>query len=97
MTLTEAIKKCVIEGCFVTNTYFSEDQSMHYWNGNLYYEDGAIVQDDWLFEQNFAKGDSWSVCAEGNRVNKEKLASMHSKGRGYMLPADRSYMECIIA
>lgn len=92
MTLSKAIK-CAIAGDFVTNQYFSSDQCMHYYKGNLYYEDGAVVTSEFLAEQEFAK-DGWKVLAISDNIDKVKLKEMHEKSNGCML-SKGSYMDCI--
>lgn len=42
----------------MTNDSFSEDQSLHFWKGDLYYEDGALLNEEFvdsLYEQDWSK------------------------------------------
>lgn len=92
MNLTEA---CVSarEGNFVTNEYFSPDQSMHYYAGNLYYEDGAVVTFSFLRSQEFAVEGEWRICISKEDVDFDKLEAMHKKN-GHMMLSSGSYMDC---
>lgn len=92
MNLHEALQSAR-EGNFVTSEYFSHDQSMHYYRGNLYYEDGAVVSDEFLYEQDFAVNGAWTVSIPKENVDFDKLKAMHEKNKGFMLQTG-SYMEC---
>lgn len=81
-------------GCFVTSSVFSSDQSMHYWNGKFYYEDGAVVPIEFLDKEDWAHDMPWRVVALKEQVDQDKLNKMHVDSHGYMLES-RSYMECI--
>ena len=94
MTLVEALI-AAREGNFVTNEYFSADQSLHYWKGKNYYEDGAIVPDDFLENQDFAINGDWRVFADRAAVDFNKLNEMHYESGGSML-TKKSYNDCII-
>lgn len=95
MNLIEALESAR-NGNFVTNRYFSEDQTLHYWNGKFYYEDGAVVTYDFLRRQEFAMNGEWTVCIPVDKVNREKLGKMHRESGSLML-TNGSYMECIIS
>lgn len=47
MNLDEALLSAK-NGNFVTNEYFGHTQSLHYYNGKFYYEDGAVVPKEFL-------------------------------------------------
>lgn len=83
------------EGCFVSNSHFDSGESLHYWHGKFYYEDGAVVTEEFLSSQEFASGDSWFVKYQKEKVNIEKLDDMHKRNTGYML-SEGSYEDCII-
>jgi hypothetical protein len=95
MTLLEALQACE-NGDFVSNQYFDSKQSMHEYNGELYYEDGANITNDieWLEKQAFAQSE-WYVKYPKCKIDMEKLTSMHEKHKGYMLQ-DSTYEECAI-
>ena len=82
------------KGCFVTSSVFSTDQSMHYWNGKFYYEDGAVVPTEFLDKEDWAHDMPWRVVATKEQVDLDKLNKMHVDSHGYMLERN-SYMECI--
>lgn len=92
MNLQEALLS-VREGNFVTNEYFSKDQSLHWCDGKYYYEDGAVVTEEFLSAMDFAVNGDWSVIIEAKNVDLEKLKLMHGKNRSLMLQ-DGSYMDC---
>lgn len=83
------------EGHFVTNEYFDSTQSLHYWNGKYYYEDGAVVSASFLDGQTFATNGNWSIYANKENIDTDKLNNMHNKNKGYMLMSG-SYNDCII-
>lgn len=83
------------DGHFVTNIHFDCEESLHFWNGKYFYEDGAIVSREFLESQEFASGDSWFVKYAKEKVNNEKLNDMHKRNTGYML-SEGSYEDCII-
>lgn len=92
MNLNEALLSAR-DGNFVTNEYFDKTQSLHYYNGKFYYEDGAIVPQNFLKEQDFAVNGRWSISIDRDDIDIEKLKEMHEKYKGYMLTGD-SYMNC---
>ena len=92
MNLQEALISAK-DGNFVTNEYFSYDQSLHYYNGKYYYEDGAIVPDDFLYSQDFAINGKWSIAIKKENIDFDKLKFIHDKNRGCMLSSG-SYMDC---
>jgi hypothetical protein len=92
MNLTEALL-CAKDGNFVTNQYFDEAQSLHYYKGKFYYEDGAVVTPKFLRNQNFATNCSWSIAIKNHEIDFEKLKVIHDSNKGYML-IDESYMDC---
>ena len=92
MNLQEALLAAE-SGNFVTNEYFSQAESLHYYRGTYYYEDGAVVPKGFLLNQSFALNGEWSIAIPKEDVDFDRLRSMHSKSEGYML-ASGSYMEC---
>lgn len=93
MNLQEALLAAK-EGHFVTNSYFGDSQSMHYYKGKYYYEDGAVVTREFLEKQKFAKGNSWSIKYDKSLIDTAILGIIHSTSGGLML-AMGSYEECI--
>lgn len=81
-------------GMFVTNNYFDEKQSLHFFDGKFYYEDGAVVTEEFLEQQEFAMGDSWSIKYSNLFIDYKKLKKMHEQSRGLMLQ-DKSYEDVI--
>lgn len=92
MNLNEALLSAR-EGNFITNEYFDRTQSLHYYNGKFYYEDGAVVSRDFLRGQDFAVNGKWSISINKDDIDYDKLKEMHDKYKGYMLIND-SYMNC---
>ncbi len=92
MNLKEALVSAK-GGNFVTNEYFDYTQSLHYYNGKFYYEDGALVSEEFLYSQDFAINGEWSIAIQKEDIDFNKLKSMHDRNRGYMLSSD-SYMDC---
>lgn len=87
------------DGCFVTNIHFNSDESMHYWNKNLYYEDGALLNEDYLLHylisplspESIFVGKVWRIKYTPDEVDKDKLEKMHSEMKDYMLSASNKY------
>lgn len=94
MTLREAFESAK-DGNFVTSTMFDRNQSMHYYKGKYYYEDGAVVPKEFLFEEDWAIEYPWEVRIPKEKIDFDKLKQMHDKHRGYMLQ-DESYMDCLL-
>ena len=84
MNLQEALASAR-EGNFVASIYFDSDQSLHYYKGDYYYEDGAVVTDEFLKEQEFATTGAWHIAISKEDIDADKLKAMHEKNRGYML------------
>ena len=94
LTLDEALESAEA-GNFVTSEYFSSDQSMHYWNGRFYYEDGAVVTPEFLHSENWASKNPWRVTIPKDIVDTDKLQEMHIQSGGYMLD-NHTYNECVL-
>ena len=92
MNLQEALISAK-DGNFVTNEYFRRDQSLHYYGGKYYYEDGAVVPTEFLQSQEFAINGKWSIAIKKENIDFDKLKFMHDKNGGYMLQSG-SYMDC---
>lgn len=96
MDLCQALQSAK-DGNFVTNPSFDSSQSLHYFNGKFYYEDGAVLSNDfienYLKKQPWATVNTWSVIIPKEEVDRNKLIQMHRESRGLML-TDKSYMEC---
>ena len=72
MNLQEALISAK-DGNFVTNEYFDHTQSLHYYSGKYYYEDGAVVPESFLNSQNFAVNGKWSISIKKEDINFDKL------------------------
>lgn len=92
MNLNDALLSAK-DGNFVTNEYFDKTQSLHYYNGKFYYEDGAVVPKEFLHSQYFAINGEWSIAIHKEDIDFDKLKSIHDKNKGYMLSFG-SYMDC---
>lgn len=93
LSLKEAISFAE-EGCFVASQMFSPDQSMHYWGGKFYYEDGAVVPLEFFDDQDWAHNIPWRIVAFKDEVCAHLLNQMHQNSNGYMLE-NSSYMDAI--
>ena len=67
------------EGNFVTSSMFDRNQSMHWYNGKYYYEDGAVVPEEFLYKEDWAIGYPWEIIIPKEKVDFAKLKSMHEK------------------
>ena len=94
MTLIEALRSARA-GNFVTHESFDSEQSLHFYNGNYYYEDGAIVPDEFLFSQAWAVEKPWHIKINKEDIDRNILKKMHDESRGYMLNTG-SYEDCKI-
>lgn len=98
MKLKEACQSAR-EGNFVSHHSFDYDQSMHEYNGNLYYEDGANLTVDGfisILEKEQWSREGWFVKYSKELVNKEKLEKLHNNNKGRMLNYNESYESCVI-
>lgn len=98
MNLLEACQSAR-EGNFVSHHSFDYNQSMHEYNSNLYYEDGANLTSDGfieILEQEEWSREGWFVKYSKEQVNKEKLKKIHENNKGRMLNYNESYENCII-
>lgn len=96
MTLLEAYQECK-KGNFVSHKNFDENQSMHEYNNNMYYEDGAnLTSGNFdLSNENWAK-DGWFIKYNKNEIDLEKLEKKHKDNRHFMLQDGSSYEDCVI-
>lgn len=92
MNLQEALLAAK-DGNFVTNEYFSRTESLHWYKGKYYYEDGAVVSKEYLLNQDFAVNGEWSIAISKEGVDFDRLKLLHDKNKGRMLISG-SYMEC---
>lgn len=95
--LDEAFKLAK-EGHFMSNKYFTQEQSMHYNNACFYYEDGSNLStgnfiDNYLKKEDWAKF-GWYIKYDKSLVDKDILNKLHKENNGYMLH-DCSYEDCI--
>jgi len=96
MVLNEALR-AAMDGHFVSNKSFDSTQSMHYFNGAFYYEDGANLSATGFVNRelrayDWAK-DGWYIKHKKEIVNIKKLKEMHENNK-YTLQGS-SYEECI--
>lgn len=96
MNIEEALKVCE-EGNFISNRYFDENQSMHYYNGEFYYEDGGVIgrHMPWLIKQDWAKT-GWRIKINKDCVDFNKLDTLHKKYKNTIMNSGESYEECKI-
>jgi len=78
MTLQEAFNSCR-QGNFVSHNSFDFKQSMHYYDGSFYYEDGVNLTPhlEWLESQEWAK-DGWYVKYMAILVDINTLKQLHN-------------------
>lgn len=81
-------------GCFVSNEHFGAEESMHYYNGKYYYEDGAVVPESYMDGLNKEFKDTWYIKYTPDEVDEKKLSDMHRANGGYMLITG-SYEDCV--
>ena len=97
MTFEEACR-AAYDGNFVSNINFSEDQSMHAFNGDLYYEDGPNLTKgnflDKISKEEWAKK-NWYIKYTSDKVDREKLKELHYLFKNRMCHGE-SYEDCII-
>lgn len=83
------------KGCFVSCNGLERNESIHWYNGKYYFEDGAVVTEDFLEERSWAFEGIWYIKASEDDVDKEKLRMMHEDSKGLMLSTG-SYEDCIL-
>lgn len=81
-------------GCFMTNVYFGAEESMHYYNGKYYYEEGVVVSESYMEILNKEFGDTWHIKYTPDEVDVKKLSDMHRANDGYTLVTG-SYEDCV--
>lgn len=82
-------------GFFVTHRNFNNDESMHGYDRNLYYENGERASTDTVKEKHLSwMKDGWSIKATPDKVNFEKLKEMHEKYMGQRL-TNLTYESCL--
>lgn len=94
MTLSEAIES-TSKGNFVAHLNFSRNESMHMYNGQLYYEDGATGDIEGLLRTVDWAKQGWYIKHSNEEVYQEKLSKMHKDSDGLML-RNGSYEDCIV-
>jgi hypothetical protein len=98
MNLKEACKSAR-EGNFVSHHSFDYNESMHEYNGDLYYEDGANLTVDGFIdtlEHEEWSREGWFIKYSKEQVNKQRLRELHTNNKGRMLNYNESYENCII-
>lgn len=88
--LTTAIALCKA-GYFVQHVDFSRKESMHYYNGALYYEDGTVITVQYLMDNNLDNG--WRIKKNPLEIDLIKLRDLHQKAQGTLL-LDESFEDC---
>lgn len=83
-------------GCFMTNEHFGAEESMHYYNGKYYYEDGAVVSESYMETLNKEFGDTWYIKYTPDKVDVKKLSGVHRANDGYVLVTG-SYENCVMS
>lgn len=83
-------------GYFITNVYFGAEESMHYYNGKYYYEEGAVVSESYMEVLNKKFGDTWYIKYTPDEVDIKKLSDMHRANDGFTLITG-SYENCVIS
>ena len=81
-------------GCFMTNEHFGAEESMHYYNGKYYYEDGAVVSESYMEILNKEFGDTWCIKYTPDEVDVKKLSDKHRANDGFTLVTG-SYEDCV--
>ena len=98
MNLSEACQSAR-EGNFVSHPSFGRGESMHEYNYNLYYEDGANLTHtnfiDELATYEWAK-QGWYIKYPKEKVDIEKLKKMHEINKGRMVRGLETYEDCVI-
>lgn len=100
MIWSEAIDSAK-EGNFLSNNNFDDKQSMHCYDGYLFYEDGSVLSGSLvniMYDEEWSK-DGWFIKYTKDKVNQNKLKEIHEEFKNRMLTMEktyRSYEECII-
>lgn len=92
--LNDAILLCKC-GCFVKHVLFDAEQSMHAFEGKLYYEDGACLSDEFLETLEEAYKYGWSIKYLPSQVDTHSLYTKHKFANGMMLRQGKSYEDCV--
>lgn len=94
MEFEDACSMCQL-GFFMTNVNLESNESMHFYDGRIYYEDGACLSTSGLIDHPLQwMKTGWKIKASPHRIDFGKLAEMHEKSKVKSLT--NSYEECII-
>lgn len=97
MNIAKAIITCK-DGHFMTNNLFGSEQSIHYYNGKIYQEDGSIVDQSLLVKQGWSTHCDWFIKYNKDHINQKKLKEYHimySKDPIKFTLDGKSFEDCI--
>lgn len=82
-SLEEAVEKCITEDALITSDKLDEDESIHFYNGALYYEDGVRIKSnirsgiEFLKQQEWTHNAKWYVLGHFTTEQMERLERLH--------------------
>lgn len=93
----DALTLCHL-GFFMTHGSLSSGESMHAYDGKIFYEDGACLSTGGLIENPLEWMETgWRIKACPHEIDYAKLSTMHKNSAGHMLQsAITTYDSCII-
>lgn len=91
MTFQEAKFQMRKTGCWVTCDSFSYDESCHFYRGDFYLEDGAIVTEEAEQNNDCFQNDDWYIKYSADRIDQFGLCLIHEKANGYTLSAVKEF------
>ena len=77
MNIAKAINTCK-EGHFITNNLFGSEQSIHFYNGKIYQEDGTVLDQFLLAALGHRSTNcDWFIKYNKDHVNQKTLKEYH--------------------
>lgn len=85
------------KGYFMAAEHFSPDQSIHYYHGEYYLEDGAVINYENMFNIEWVTESKYYILALPKDINKEEYDRLHeiqSHTRSMIDGINESYQKC---
>ena len=82
-SLDFAIEKCITENALITSDKLSSDESIHFYKGALYYEDGCRIGFNlssgiqFLHDQEWTKDAKWYLVTYLTPEQEKAIADLH--------------------
>lgn len=81
--LRDAVDKCITEDALISSESLDQDENIHYYNGALYYEDGARIGNGvWdsihtIEQQDWSNDGDWFIVCHLTSKQTEQINLLH--------------------